>query len=224
MTAIETNALVKLLEECNPEALKKLAVEYPTHANHLDPTEKKGGVNPDVIDSKMTLEVKLKLSLEGLQAARREVPHNRTRIQKRLYRAGIVRLVGSIISLLSSAGVVAAMFHDDKSSKVAVIMAVIAFCASFCALIAGYYESSPYGGKKNLADVLDSLNNVDVQSTTLERDLKIFLETTLKSTGEEYKNILNEVSTVIKNANNIAEDLLRLQFGLWGAPTSAPAA
>ena len=154
-------AIVGLLARRQPEALARLQEQYPTERVLLTPGKRLGN-EPE--PSRPMLEDLARITIA---LAKMEGLATSEAIRKKIRTSSRLRFGGTVVSALSSGGVVAAA--TQGSSRAALFSACVAFASAIFILAAQYVEDYA-GGKGSLREVADKVGAIVGQTYEAEAE------------------------------------------------------
>ncbi|MGO8152845.1 hypothetical protein AB9F36_23790 [Rhizobium leguminosarum] len=170
MTSTQTTSLIELIEEKAPEKLVRLRTMYPNHLHLLTPGRKMGA-DVDTPGEGIYCE----LARSGLEVAEREASDILSDLPRKARRAKQIRLVGSVVAAVSSAGVVSSALFGTSATTIA--SAIVSFLATTISSIAGYLES-PLMGTSGFAELIEECLRLemDIQKTKVALQAELVRE------------------------------------------------
>lgn len=154
-------AIVGLLARRQPEALARLQEQYPTERFLLAPGKWLGD-EPEPSRAMLQDLARITIALakmEGLATSEA--------IRKKIRTSSRLRLGGTVVSALSSGGVVAAA--TQGSSRTALFSACVSFASAIFTLAAQYVEDYA-GGKGSLREMADKIGTIVGQTYEAEAE------------------------------------------------------
>lgn len=161
-------ALVDLLGREDPGGLEGLQRAYPSYKRALEPGKKLGDEAPP------TEQLLQDLARLTIGAAKREGQTTSQQIQRKIRVSGRLRLVGAIVSSLSSGTFMAAL--SQGSTRAAWVGGAIAFASSSFTLIAQYVEDYA-GGKSSLREQRERISVLLAQVWDAEAEFGVMSAT-----------------------------------------------
>jgi len=152
---VRVNSIVELLAAEAPVRLHALRQRYPEQEQML-----RVGRILGTNQSRQSDRIYCDLCSAGLDAAEQHLTRLLQVLPTRLTRAKKLRLIASIVTSLTSAGVLAAVFAD--ATLVSRVTATVAFVAAVSTLLAQYLEV-PLSGKGTIANHLEELVGLEVR-------------------------------------------------------------
>jgi hypothetical protein len=163
----QTTSLIELLAARAPEKLEQLRQDYPTHGDLLSPGRKMGDATVPEGDG-----IYCALARTGLVIAEREASEILSDLSRKARRAKRIRLIGSVVAAISSAGVISSAIFGSTATTVA--SATVSFFATAISSIASYLES-PLVGSGGFAELLEEslrlLTDVEKAKIVLQGEL-----------------------------------------------------
>jgi hypothetical protein len=202
--APKINALIGLIADYRPSELIALQKRYPQYVDVLKRGTQLGQIDPEE-------RVWIDVALSGLRVAIERAEPNLNRLRRRLFLAKNIRLGGSIVAAITSAGLVIAI-ANKTGGVTALLTAVVTFLSTLFPLFSSYLEASDYGGKKNLVDLCEALIKNSVEAEQIEAELEVY-----RKTNESNEDIM----ALVKRANGIAAELSFAERSLWGKALQA---
>lgn len=198
MDGVRVNALIELLEYSNKEEYEELLTKYTEHKKILQ----KG-----ITLGELPLDVKAmsELTIKTLLIVNDLILKITKALQKRIKKARLISLIGSLIGVLSSAGLISALLLDDK--EITIITASINFFASISVIVSAYIEKSLYGNNTNLNDYIQQVIELSQEANEIDSELKLLMKL---NKNEE------EIIMLIRRANSISAKInaMRIHVGL----------
>ena len=198
MKDIKINSLVELLEYSNKDKYKEILNKYSKHKTILQNGLTLGEVSTDI-------EAVSELTIESLSVSNATIIEITRALQKRIDKSRLIELIGSLIGVLSSAGLITALLVDN--TKITIITASINLLASVSVILSTYIEKSLYGNKSTLNDYIQKAIKLSLESNQTLSELQLLL----KLQGDKEKII-----ELIKKANYISAEInvMRIHIGL----------
>ncbi|MEG4535229.1 hypothetical protein [Microcoleus sp. D2_18a_D3] len=189
---IKVNALVDALNRYQPEQLDKLRQQYPEQSELLALGQLMGEVNPDTI-------LVAKLAIMTLRAIKTPGRNILNRLRRRLRRARKIRLMGNIVTAISSAGLISAVLVESKGAAIA--SALINLVSSVSLLISQHLESSSLGNQNGLQELFDQLVEAVVDIEDLESKLTVALKT--QDNEDELLRLAQEANALVAQVRKV---------------------
>jgi hypothetical protein len=210
----KTSAMAALLAEHDPAAFAALRERARQAGVEIRTDLELGAREAEAPREEAYNAARIELALEALRVALQRIEPNLDRLRDRLAQAKTIRLWGSLAALLLSSGIVAAVL--GKNAPAALTAALLNFVAAAAVLVGQHRETALYDGRKNLADVFESLAGGTSRAETLIQQLRLLSQ--FPAPGER-------LEAVLADANALAADLRRWEQLLFGRVRSrgAPA-
>ena len=189
---IRVDALVNALNRYQPEQLDKLRQQYPEQSELLALGQLMGEVNPDTI-------LVAKLAIMTLKAIKTPARSILNLLRRRLKQARKIRLMGNIVSAISSAGLISAVLVDSKGAALA--SALINLGSSVSQLISQHLESSSFGNQKGIQELFDQLVETVVDIEELESKLAVALK--IQDNQEELLRLAQESNALVAQVRKV---------------------
>jgi hypothetical protein len=189
---IKVNALVDALNRYQPDQLDKLRQQYPEQSELLAQGQLMGEVNPEPI-------LVAKLAIMTLKAIKTPARNILNRLRKRLKRARKIRLIGNIVTAISSAGLISAVLVDSKGAAIA--SALINLVSSISLLISQHLESSSFGNQNGLHELFDQLVETVVDMEDLESKLTVALK--IQDDEDELLRLAQESNALVAQVRKV---------------------
>jgi hypothetical protein len=189
---IKVNALVDALNRYQPEQLDKLRQQYPEQSELLALGQLMGEVNPDTI-------LVAKLAIMTLKAIKTPARSILNLLRRRLKQARKIRLMGNIVTAISSAGLISAVLVDSKGAALA--SALINLASSVSQLISQHLESSSFGNQKGIQELFDQLVETVVDIEELESKLAVALK--IQDNPEELLRLAQESNALVAQVRKV---------------------
>jgi hypothetical protein len=189
---IRVDALVNALNRYQPEQLDKLRQQYPEQSELLALGQLMGEVNPDTI-------LVAKLAIMTLKAIKPPARSILNLLRRRLKQARKIRLIGNIVSAISSAGLISAVLVDSKGAALA--SALINLVSSVSQLISQHLESSSFGNQKGIQELFDQLVETVVDIEELESKLAVALK--IQDNQEELLRLAQESNALVAQVRKV---------------------
>lgn len=190
------NALVGLLQEHRPEELRRLQARYPEYAQVLRPGTTLGA-------APAATGPLLELALIALLEVDPQVTATLGKLRARLVRAKNLRLVGTICTTVTGAGVIAALVANQALA--AGIAAVVNFVISLATLAAEHLESPAMGGRANLLESYEKLSAASARAPALRMEMEACLRANCGGT---------QAAGLVQQSNDLAAQLRLVQHRL----------
>jgi hypothetical protein len=189
---IRVDALVNALNRYQPEQLDKLRQQYPEQSELLALGQLMGEVNPDTI-------LVAKLAIMTLKAIKPPARSILNLLRRRLKQARKIRLMGNIVTAISSAGLISAVLVDSKGAALA--SALINLVSSVSQLISQHLESSSFGNQKGIQELFDQLVETVVDIEELESKLAVALK--IQDNPEELLRLAQESNALVAQVRKV---------------------
>jgi len=189
---IKVNALVNALNRYQPEQLDKLRQKYPEQSELLALGQLMGEVNPDTI-------LVAKLAIMTLKAIKTPARKILNRLRGRLRRARKIRLMGNIVTAISSAGLISAVLVESKGAALA--SALINLVSSVSLLISQHLESSSLGNQNGLQELFDQLVEAVVDIEDFESKLTVALK--IQDNEDELLRLAQEANALVAQVRKV---------------------
>jgi hypothetical protein len=189
---IRVDALVNALNRYQPEQLDKLRQQYPEQSELLALGQLMGEVNPDTI-------LVAKLAIMTLKAIKPPARSILNLLRRRLKQARKIRLMGNIVTAISSAGLISAVLVDSKGAALA--SALINLVSSVSQLISQHLESSSFGNQKGLQELFEQLVETVVDIEELESKLAVALK--IQDNPEELLRLAQESNALVAQVRKV---------------------
>ena len=189
---IRVDALVNALNRYQPEQLDKLRQQYPEQSELLALGQLMGEVTPDTI-------LVAKLAIMTLKAIKTPARSILNLLRRRLKQARKIRLMGNIVSAISSAGLISAVLVDSKGAALA--SALINLVSSVSQLISQHLESSSFGNQKGIQELFDQLVETVVDIEELESKLAVALK--IQDNPEELLRLAQESNALVAQVRKV---------------------
>jgi hypothetical protein len=157
------NSIVELLFRSAPEAIESLASRFPDQREELQPGLQLGGARSDAQS------FLLNLAREGISAAELQIKQLLVVIPSRLTRARRWRLAATIVSTVTSAGVVSAALAEARVATI--VGSSLALAASLFGLFAQHIEAPLFGSSAGLSEVIEAMLRAEARVPTLKLEL-----------------------------------------------------
>ncbi|MBI2736958.1 MAG: hypothetical protein HYX38_10485 [Rhodospirillales bacterium] len=192
---INVTSLVSLLAAQDSSALKNLQNRYPT-VKALQPGLKVLGTEKDV-----SLDAFHDLVAETLRVSHTRMVEIGRHLDKRLRWARRIRLGGSLVGGLASAGLVGAVLLEQRIATI--ITAIVSFVSSSFAVVADFIENGATSNPAGLAAMRLRAATAISQIATLDGEAKLLSALNASS---------DERIPVIQRANALAADVRQIEF------------
>jgi hypothetical protein len=159
-------AIVDLLHRRSPAALGELREKYTAYEASLVPGKHLG------VESPPPEEMLKDLARASISAATEEGLSLSQKIRHKISVSSRLRLAGSLISSVSSASLVAALFRD--ATRAALAGGVVALVSSSFTLVAQYVEDFA-GGQKSLREFREQVIAQVTETQQVESDFKLMV-------------------------------------------------
>ncbi|MBU8538653.1 hypothetical protein [Falsiroseomonas tokyonensis] len=163
------SSLGRLLREEEPQQASALVGEYPEISPWLAevkvlgrPEREAGGSSQDSeLRERRLNEGLMRTARLGLSAASNRVERLLTSLPRRARLAKRLKLFGSMISTVTSAGVIAALALAQQEAALAT--SFLSFSSSVIALVGEHIESPLFGTRKNLSELIVDLSGIELE-------------------------------------------------------------
>jgi hypothetical protein len=170
----------------------------------LSGSEKYGSENEEGRNSNILCEIEL--SIFSLKESQKRVLPNLEKLRGRLIRAKRLRLFASVITTITSVGLIALIIKKDQS-LLTLITALINLTSSLIILFANDLETPRTGGTTNLVDFFQKLNTLFTRAEKLE----------FKLTKAQATSYFGEATNILlKEAEDLSFELREIERVLWG--------
>ena len=199
---IPSRAMASLLADVNPKKLSELRNQFPDHVYLFDVSytlgeskiDKGSTTGSDVVG----LSALRALIEETISVSGPSIEKIQFALTSRIMSARRTRLGGSIIAMVSSAGVVASITASAPSTAIAV--SILALFGSVAMLVGEHLEKPVIGGDKSLHELLS--NAIVAESSFKEVNIRLLSEDLGKiETLVDIAKKVNKISATIKEAS-----------------------
>ena len=166
------DAVVELVAQRAPGRLHDLRARYPGSESLLAPGkilgDKAGRELPGLY---------CELARIGLEVAELDARAILLELPRKAQRAKCIRLVGSVVAAVTSAGVISSAMFGTR--EITITTAMLSFVATLASVF-GDYVDSPLFGSRNLGELIEDCLNLQVAAQnaklTLEKELRLGTE------------------------------------------------
>jgi hypothetical protein len=181
-------ALASLLQDIAPQALAALRIRFPHQASLFSPAHVLG--SQDAQSGVDDIEALSAFAKAGVEAAGRALEAIINTLGKRIKRARNIKLLGSVVTSVSSAGVVSALMLSQPQTALAV--ALISFGGSVASLVGEHMSQPLAGNQKSLGELLGDALGAEAKV----RDLRLTAMATASLPREETYALASRVNAV----------------------------
>jgi hypothetical protein len=188
--------IVKLINSYDKKFVTELSTKYPEQSGYLEKLDKYGGERSEI-------EFEIEASIGALVLMQERIAPNLEKLRERLANAKKLRLIASIITAVTGAGLIPLILKDKET--LAVIVAIINFASSLLIILAKDVETSKISESSKLIDVFETLIKLLTESKTLEKKL------TVKLNSQTFDD---DTRSLIADADKLAGKLYELELVL----------
>lgn len=188
-------ALASLLEVMSPSTLNDLRMRFPEQRSLFEPSYVLGGENAENITP--APEALAAFSRAGAEGAERALKGIIVMLGKRIRRARFVKLCGSIVTSVSSAGVVSALMLTQPQTAIAV--ALVGFTGSVASIVGEHMSQPLAGNQKSLGELLADAISAEAKL----RDLHVIILSGTTLPHDEAYAIASKVNSVATTIREI---------------------
>jgi hypothetical protein len=196
---LQVSSLVDLLGRASPDGLRRLRQRYTQHRQLLEP----GPLLGESDQSQKEPSFLTDLLLESIEVAKKEAGELRSNMHKRLRLSMRIRVTSSLVSSISTAGLIAAIITSKEVAMI--VSAVVAFLASSLSLLAQYFEDYA-GGQNALRELRERLSRLILELTEAEGDFRI----------AQINGLVDDLVPLARKFNAIVANIRQIQILVIG--------
>lgn len=180
-TLLNIQAIVNFLDRTQPEKLKQLRIRYPDYQAALSPGKILG-------EKETSRDLLMELAAATFAAAKNHGRVVSDLLRRKLRTSARLKMSGSIVSSLSSAGIVAAVFQGHTSN--ALIAGIVAFISALMTMIAQYIDDFAAGGGST-RELLQKVDSAMLEVFEAEGEFRLMAATNATAKLEDLVRKLN---------------------------------
>jgi hypothetical protein len=198
---VDVHAIATLLQNYSPVVVSALRARFPESAGVFEQARILGAdvheMQPRALNDSAT-EVLLALAREGIATAQRALLQIKTHLVARRRKARRTKLIGGLVGVLSSAGVISALAFAKPYA--AMLTSAIALVSSVCVLLGEHWDKPLFGDNTSISGLLSDALTTESQIP----EVHLTLETLDPTHTDSVVSVVRRVNAIAAKAREIA--------------------